>query len=92
VKLLVQSLRESGKVARVGVDLSGWDAVSSSFVAELVMLHRRIQEAGGRLFLFALNPFVRSSLHRFRLDQLFEIVEHEGNAKCTAFTAMMVAH
>ncbi len=67
-ELLVRSLRHSGQFARVGVDLSEPEVASSSLVAELVILHRHIREAGGRLFLFALNPFVRASLHRLRLD------------------------
>lgn len=92
VELLVRSLRRCGKVARVGVDLGELDVVSSSLVAELVILHRRIREAGGRLFLFALNPYVRASLHRFRLDQMFEIVEPEDNASWAEPVALLAAH
>jgi anti-anti-sigma regulatory factor len=91
-ELLVRSLRHSGQFARVGVDLSELEVASSSLVAELVILRRRIREAGGRLFLFALNPFVRASLHRLRLDQVFEIVEPEGDAVWSEPAAMMATH
>jgi anti-anti-sigma regulatory factor len=92
VESLVRALRRSGTAARVGVDLSSLEVVSSSWVAELVILHRRIREAGGRLFLFGLNPYVRASLHRFRLDQVFEIVEPEDAAAWAEPAALMAAH
>lgn len=92
VESLVRALRRSGKAARVEVDMSELEVASSSLVAELVILHRRIREAGGRLFLFGLNPYVRASLHRLRLDQVFEILEPEDDADWAEPAALMAVH
>ncbi len=75
IELLARSLRERVRATRVGLDMSELSTVSTSLVTDLLLLHRRIQEAGGRLFLFALNPLVRASLHRLRLEQVFQILE-----------------
>jgi anti-anti-sigma regulatory factor len=77
---LVRSIGKSGQGLSVGVDLSDLELVNSSFVSKLIVLNRRIQEIGGRMFLFAIHPNVRASLNRFRLDLIFEILEDEPAA------------
>ncbi len=80
---------QSGKVACIGIDLSELDTVTSAFVARLMVLHKRTRDAGGRLFLFGLNPIVRESLHHLRLDRFFEIVEHEDDPDWLGSVATM---
>jgi len=73
IELLADSLINSGQVARVVVELSTLDFMSSAFIARLVALNKRTQAAEGRLILCGLHPFVREAFHDSRLERVFEI-------------------
>jgi anti-sigma B factor antagonist len=77
VEQVAQSLVESGPVDCVLVDLSDLEFVTSAFMARLITMKKRIQAAGGRLYLCGLNPVVREILERVRLDKAFDIVDRE---------------
>jgi anti-anti-sigma regulatory factor len=90
VERLVRSIGKCGEEVSVGVDLSDLELVNSSFVAKLIVLNRRIQEIGSRMFLFSIHPIVRASLNRFRLDLIFEIIENEPAGSWTEHTAAVM--
>lgn len=73
---LTHSLLQSHSAPHVTVDLSALDIINSALVAMLVLLNKRIRAAGGSLQLCELSPVVREIFCRFKLDTLFEIVEH----------------
>jgi hypothetical protein len=56
------------------------DFVSTSLVARLVTLNKRVRSAGSRLVLCELRPIVREVFNRFRLYTAFKIVDHEEDA------------
>jgi anti-sigma B factor antagonist len=80
VERLVEALVQSGRIARVIFNMSALDFVSSSLVARLVALNRRIQAAGGKLILCGMHPVVLEIFERVRLDRAFHIVESEEDA------------
>jgi anti-sigma B factor antagonist len=62
------------------LDLSALDFVTTSVVARLVSLNKRLRAIGGRLVLCELTPIVREAFHRFRLDSILEIAASEEEA------------
>ena len=77
---LCDTLVASGGVPRVVVDLSEVEFVSSSFVARLVALNKRIRAADGRLILCGLHSVVREAFHTSRLDEFFDTTENKDTA------------
>jgi anti-anti-sigma factor len=77
VEQVVESLLSSGRASRVVLDLSHLNYVSSSFVARLVTMNRRIRATGGRLVLCGLHPVAYEIFQQFRLDKLFEILPED---------------
>jgi anti-sigma B factor antagonist len=75
-----QSLLDCGSVPRVVLNLSEVKFASSSFIAGLVSLHKRIRAAEGKLVLCGLRPVIQEVLHGARLDKLFVIADDEENA------------
>jgi anti-sigma B factor antagonist len=73
---MVQGLSEP----RVAIDLLKVDYLSSSGVAILVGLKRRIDTRNGKLALFHVLPVVRDLLHVMKLDKYFPIAEDEHSA------------
>ena len=80
IERLCQVLIRSGEVARVVVDLSEVESLDSLFTARMVAFNRRIRAAQGRLVLCGLNQFLRDTLHRYKLDEYFELVEQSPDA------------
>jgi anti-anti-sigma factor len=81
------SLRESLQQAvsdeegrRVALDLAGVDFLSSSGVATLVGLQRRLDKTHGKLVLFSLQPMVIDLLKVTRLTQYFTFAPDEPSA------------
>ncbi len=72
----VQSRRD----CRVAVDMACVDYLSSSGVAILVGLKRRIDMQHGKLVLFRLQPIVHDLLRVMRLDQYFTFADSEREA------------
>jgi anti-anti-sigma factor len=65
---------------RVVVDLRSIDFLSSSGVALLIGLRRRVGEAGGSLVLYGMHPHVRDLLRVMKIAPLFRIADDEAGA------------
>jgi len=75
-----QSLVDCGGVPRIVLNLSELKFASSSFIAGLVSLHKKIRVAGGKLVLCELRPVMKEILDGARLNKLFDITEEEESA------------
>lgn len=75
-----QSLVDCGGVPRIVLNLSELKFASSSFIAGLVSLHKKIRVAGGKLVLCELRPVMKEILDGARLKKLFDITEVEESA------------
>lgn len=64
----------------VAVDLQNVDYLSSSGVALLVGLKRRVDTRQGRIVLFHIQPVVRDLLAVTKLDRFFNMVDDEPQA------------
>jgi anti-sigma B factor antagonist len=73
---LVMSVTEP----RFAVDLLKVDYLSSSGVALLVGLKRRVEGRGGKIVLYRVQPIVRDLLAVMKLDKFFAIVDNEQQA------------
>ena len=65
---------------RVALDLLKVDYLSSSGVAILVGLKRRVDTRNGKIVLFNVLPIVRDLLHVMKLDRYFLMAEDEHSA------------
>jgi anti-sigma B factor antagonist len=65
---------------RLALDLVKVDYLSSSGVAILVGLKRRVDTRKGKIVLFNVLPIVRDLLHVMKLDRYFPIAEDEHSA------------
>jgi anti-sigma B factor antagonist len=65
---------------RFAVDLAKVDYLSSSGVAILVGLKRRIDTKGGQMVIYHLQPIVRDLLGIMKLDRFFAVSEDEERA------------
>jgi len=80
IERLAEALASSAGVPRVVVELSDLDVVSSSLIARLVALNKRVRAAKGRLILCGLHPFVREAFFDSSLNRVFDIVDDEEAA------------
>lgn len=71
----------SSNPPRVVLNLSGVQLVSSSFIAGLIALNRRMNEAQGKVVLCELSPIVRETLAGAKLDRILTIVGTEAEAQ-----------
>lgn len=62
------------------LDLAKVDYLSSSGVAILVGLKRRVETKGGKIVIHHLQPIVRDLLAVMKLDRFFVIAEDEARA------------
>jgi anti-sigma B factor antagonist len=65
---------------RFAVDLGKVDYLSSSGVAILVGLKRRVETKGGQMVIYRLQPIVHDLLAIMKLDHFFTITDDEANA------------
>jgi anti-sigma B factor antagonist len=65
---------------RVALDMVNVDYLSSSGVAILVGLKRRIDTRGGKIVLFHVQPIVRDLLQVMKLDRYFPLADDESAA------------
>jgi anti-sigma B factor antagonist len=65
---------------RFAVDLTKVDYLSSSGVAILVGLKRRVETKHGKIVLFHVQPIVKDLLTVMKLDRFFVITENEQQA------------
>lgn len=75
-----QAFLSRGNPPHVILNLSGVQLVSSSFIAGLIALNRRMLDAKGKLVLCELTPVVRETLSGAKLDRILTFVETEGDA------------
>ncbi len=66
------------------IDLAKVDYLSSSGVAILVGLKRRVETKGGQVVIYHLQPIVQDLLAIMKLDRFFTIAEDEGRAVASA--------
>jgi anti-sigma B factor antagonist len=64
----------------IAIDLSKVDYLSSSGVAILVGLKRRVETKGGKIVIFHVQPIVRDLLGVMKLDRFFLISDNEARA------------
>jgi anti-sigma B factor antagonist len=64
----------------LAIDLTKVDYLSSSGVAILVGLKRRVETKGGKIVIFHLQPIVRDLLGVMKLDRFFIISDDEVKA------------
>jgi anti-sigma B factor antagonist len=65
---------------RISLDMAKVDYLSSSGVAILVGLKRRIETRNGKLVLLHVQPIVRDLLQVMKLDRYFTLVEDQHAA------------
>jgi len=65
---------------RFAIDLVNVDYLSSSGVAILVGLKRRVETKGGKIVIYHLQPIVRDLLSVMKLDQFFLIADDKAVA------------
>ncbi len=73
-------LVQSQSSPRFAVDLAKVEYLSSSGVAMLVGLKRRVETKGGHIVIYDLQPIVKDLLGIMKLDRFFTIAEDEGHA------------
>jgi anti-anti-sigma factor len=73
-------LVESRKDPKILLNLSNAHFISSAMLANLVMLHRKIQVAKGRIKLCGLRPVIMDAFKVSRFDRIFEIHPDEASA------------
>jgi anti-sigma B factor antagonist len=64
----------------LAVNLASVDYLSSSGVAILVGLKRRVETKGGKIVIFTVQPIVRDLLAVMKLDRFFLIADDEPEA------------
>ncbi len=77
---LSRSLVDCGGQPHIVLNLSELKFASSSFIARLVALHKRVRMAGGKLVLCELRPVMVEILDGARLNKLFDITQDEESA------------
>lgn len=75
-----QTFLSRGNPPRVILNLSGVQLVSSSFIAGLIALNKRMRDAQGQLVLCELSPVVRETLAGAKLDRMLKIADTESQA------------
>ncbi len=73
-------LVDSQKLLKIVVSFQGVRFVSSSMLAQLVQLHKKLQKAGGKLRLCELSPALADLVRSTHLDKLFEVLPDEASA------------
>jgi anti-anti-sigma factor len=73
-------LVESKRFTKVLLNLSNAHFVSSAMLAHLVKLHRKIQEAKGKIRLCGLRPVIMDAFKVSHFDRIFEIFPDEAAA------------
>jgi anti-anti-sigma factor len=73
-------LTQDREKPNVVLNMAGVQFVSSSFIAGLVALHKRLRGADGKLVVCEMNPVVQETLHGAKLDKLLFIAANEQEA------------
>lgn len=80
IERLAASLGSSSGVPRIVLDLSGLDFISSSLMARLIALNKRVRGAEGRLVLCGLSPCVQEAFRHTRIETLFDVLDTVSDA------------
>ena len=81
IQRVSQAFLSRGNPPRIILNLSGVQLVSSSFIAGLIALNRRMNDAHGKLVLCHLSPIVSETLAGAKLDRILTIVDTESDAQ-----------
>jgi anti-sigma B factor antagonist len=73
-------LIESKRFTKLLLNLSNAHFVSSAMLAHLVKLHRKVQEAKGKIRLCCLRPVILDAFKVSNFDKIFEIFPDEASA------------
>jgi anti-anti-sigma factor len=73
-------LVESKRFTKMLLNLSNAHFVSSSMLAYLVKLHRKMQEIKGKIRLCCLRPVIQDAFKVSNFDKIFEIFPDEASA------------
>ncbi len=73
-------LVDSKKHSKLLLNMSNARFVSSAMLAHLVKLHRRVQEAKGKVRLCCLRPVIMDAFRVSNFDKIFEIFADEAAA------------
>jgi anti-anti-sigma factor len=73
-------LIESKRFTKLLLNLSNAHFVSSAMLAHFVKLHRKVQEAKGKLRLCCLRPVIQDAFKVSNFDKIFEIFPDEASA------------
>jgi anti-anti-sigma factor len=73
-------LVESKRFTKMLLNLSNAHFVSSAMLAHMVKLHRKIQEAKGKVRLCCLRPVIQDAFKVSNFDKIFEIFPDEAAA------------
>jgi anti-anti-sigma factor len=73
-------LIESKRFTKLLLNLSNAHFVSSAMLAHLVKLHRKVQEAKGKMRLCCLRPVIQDAFRVSNFDKIFEIFPDEASA------------
>ncbi len=78
---LLQLLERGGKIV---LDFSSVKLLTSTHLAKLIVLHKRVQCAGNQLHLCGLRPHVRKVFEVTQLNKIFPIY-HDVAEACASF-------
>ena len=76
----LMNLVASKKEPKILLNLSNAQFISSAMLAHLVKLHRKVQDAKGRIKLCGLRPVIMDAFKVSRFDRIFEIQPDEVTA------------
>lgn len=80
IQRVSEAFLAAGRPPKVILNLSGVQLVSSSFIAGLIALNRRMNDAQGKLVLCQLSTIVRETLAGAKLDRILTSFETENDA------------
>jgi anti-anti-sigma factor len=81
IQRVTQAFLARGNPPRIILNLTGVQLVSSSFIAGLIALNRRLNDAQGKLVLCDLSPIVRETLAGAKLDRILTVCDTETDAQ-----------
>jgi anti-sigma B factor antagonist len=76
----LMDLVEAKKFNKLLLNLSNARFVSSAMLAHLVKMHRKVQEAKGKIRLCCLRPVIMDAFRVSNFDKIFEIFADEASA------------
>ncbi len=78
---VAEAFLKLGTPPRIVMNLGGVQLISSSFIAGLIALNKRMRDAHGEMILCELTPVVRETLIGAKLDKIFHMADTQSEAK-----------